>query len=117
MVPFQAIDLLIRQNTILPRRRSTAGAGNNVIDIAFVWAKLFPGVLAFPSVSFPNPSGRKLWPALRDFIVTSQHQNRWDPNQTSNRPNSVILFTSLEFQPLAPTNRPHIPRTLNVQGG
>src|SRR5260221_14483421 len=70
MVSFQAIDLLIRQNTMLPRRCPTAGPGNNVIDIAFVRPKLFPGVLAFPSVSFPNPSGRKLWPAFRHLIVT-----------------------------------------------
>src|SRR5215469_7268544 len=97
MVPFQAVNLLIRENAILPRRRSTSRPWYNVIDITLVRSKLFAGVLALSPVSFPNPSGRKLWPAFRHFVVTSQDENCRHPNQAAYRTDGVVLFPGLQF--------------------
>src|ERR1051326_4531296 len=96
------VDLLVRQDAVLPRRLATARTRDNVIDAAFLGTQRATGVLATIAVALANVARRECRALLRHLRVVRAHDDRRHADRPARRVNTVVLLTNRQRDPLVP---------------
>jgi len=115
-IGFEGIDFPFRPHEILERVASAAIAGNDVIEVATIFADVFAGVLADATIAREDSSAADARNAHRHPIVLRGNDDGRYADPKFRRGDDEIEFAHGQLDPLVPSEWVQVERPVEIPG-